>query len=148
MLNLGQSAAALEAHIEATNKEQRDKTARLSPPRVALLIDSMNSARNRRRQDPLRRDRRQGPGIPTSRAIAASSPAARSGFWAEAKPLDPRLYDEDVEFQRAVNRYVHDFEAMLMRVPRRGAFRADDFAVERLMSSDMGKIVRGARRSH
>jgi len=46
-------------------------------------------------------------------------------------------YDSDPEFQQSVNRYVHDFEAMLRRVlaERDGGI----FAVT-LMSSDMGKL--------
>ena len=44
MLTLGQSAAALEQHIEQTHKEQREKDSEAFARRVSLLIDSMHSA--------------------------------------------------------------------------------------------------------
>ena len=44
MLTLGQSAAALEQHIEQTSKEQREKDSEAFARRVSLLIDSMHSA--------------------------------------------------------------------------------------------------------
>jgi hypothetical protein len=46
-------------------------------------------------------------------------------------------YDTDPEFQRSVNRYVHDFEAMLRRVL---AERDGGMIAVTLMSSDMGKL--------
>jgi hypothetical protein len=46
-------------------------------------------------------------------------------------------YDSDLEFQHSVNRYVHDFEAMLRRVM---AERDGGMIAVTLMSSDMGKL--------
>jgi hypothetical protein len=46
-------------------------------------------------------------------------------------------YDSDIEFQRSVNRYVHDFESMLRRVL---AERDGGVMAVTLMSSDMGKL--------
>ena len=46
-------------------------------------------------------------------------------------------YDADPEFQQSVNRYVHDFEAMLRRVL---AERDGGMMAVTLMSSDMGKL--------
>src|SRR5205814_10055468 len=46
-------------------------------------------------------------------------------------------YEADVEFQRSVNSYVHDFEAMLRRVL---AERDGGMIAVTLMSSDMGKL--------
>jgi hypothetical protein len=46
-------------------------------------------------------------------------------------------YELDVEFQRSVNRYVHDFEAMLRRVL---AERDGGMIAVTLMGSDMGKL--------
>ena len=46
-------------------------------------------------------------------------------------------YDSDIEFQRSVNRYVHDFEAMLRRVM---AEREGGIIAVTLMSSDTGKL--------
>jgi hypothetical protein len=46
-------------------------------------------------------------------------------------------YDADTEFQASVNRYVHDFEAMLRRVL---AERDGGMMAVTLLSSDMGKL--------
>jgi len=46
-------------------------------------------------------------------------------------------YDSEPEFQQSVNRYVHDFEAMLRRVL---AERDGGMIAVTLMSSDMGKL--------
>ena len=46
-------------------------------------------------------------------------------------------YEADLEFQRSVNRYVHDFEAMLRRVL---AERDGGAIAVTLMSSDMGRL--------
>ena len=46
-------------------------------------------------------------------------------------------YDAEPEFQQSVNRYVHDFEAMLRRVL---AERDGGMIAVTLMSSDMGKL--------
>jgi hypothetical protein len=46
-------------------------------------------------------------------------------------------YDSDPEFHGSVNRYVHDFEAMLRRVL---AERDGGMIAVTLMSSDMGKL--------
>ncbi len=137
MLNLGQSAAALEAHVEATSKDQRDKDSEAFARRVSLLIDSMNSAAidvgkilsdeiDDKAWDSYLKGNR---GIFTRRAVKLLGGSETRSIRA--------YYDEDVEFQRAVNRYVHDFEAMLRRVlaERDGAIIAVT-----LMSSDMGKL--------
>ena len=44
MITLGQSAAALEQHIEQTSKAQREKESEAFARRVSLLMDSMHSA--------------------------------------------------------------------------------------------------------
>ena len=44
MLNIGQSAAALEQHINRTGQEQRERDSEAFARRVSLLIDSMHSA--------------------------------------------------------------------------------------------------------
>ena len=46
-------------------------------------------------------------------------------------------YESEIEFQQSVNRYVHDFEAMLRRVL---AERDGGMIAVTLMSSDMGKL--------
>jgi hypothetical protein len=54
----------------------------------------------------------------------------------ETRPIRAQ-YETDPEFQRSVNRYVHDFEAMLRRVL---AERDGGSIAVTLMSSDMGKL--------
>jgi hypothetical protein len=54
----------------------------------------------------------------------------------EAKAIRAQ-YEGDGEFQQAVNRYIHDFEAMLRRVL---AERNGGMIAVTLMSSDMGKL--------
>ena len=44
MITLGQTASALEAHIEQTGKDQRERNSEEFAKRVALLMDSMHSA--------------------------------------------------------------------------------------------------------
>lgn len=137
MLTLGQSAAALEAHVEKTQKDQREKGSEAFARRVALLIDSMNSAAidvgkilsdevDEKAWDSYLKGNR---GVFTRRA-------ARLIDGSETRAIRAH-YDSDPEFQQSVNRYVHDFEAMLRRVlaERDGGI----FAVT-LMSSDMGKL--------
>jgi len=46
-------------------------------------------------------------------------------------------YENEIEFQQSVNRYVHDFELMLRRVM---AERDGGIIAVTLLSSDMGKL--------
>lgn len=137
MLTLGQSASALEQHIEQTNAEQREKDSEAFARRVALLIDSMNSAAidvgkiladevDEKAWDSYLKGNR---GIFTRRAVRLLSGSENRAIRSH--------YESDGEFQRSVNRYVHDFESMLRRVlaEREGAMIAVT-----LMSSDMGKL--------
>jgi hypothetical protein len=137
MITLGQTASALEAHIEQTTKEQREKDSEAFAKRVALLIDSMHSAAidvgkimadefdEKAWNSYLKGNR----GVFTSRAVRLIGGSESRAIRAH--------YESDVEFQRSVNRYVADFESMLRRVlaERDGGM----FAVT-LMSSDMGKL--------
>ena len=137
MLTLGQSAAALEQHVERTSKDQREKDSEAFARRVSLLIDSMHSAAidvgkilsdeiDDRAWDSYLKGNR---GVFTRRAVklldGSETRAIRS------------YYEEDLEFQRSVSRYVHDFEAMLRRVL---AERDGGMIAVTLMSSDMGKL--------
>ena len=137
MLTLGQSAAALEQHIEQTNKDQREKDSEAFARRVSLLIDSMHSAAidvgkilsdeiDDRAWDSYLKGNR---GVFTRRAVKLLDGG-------EAKAIRA-YYEEDLEFQRSANRYVHDFEAMLRRVL---AERDGGMIAVTLMSSDMGKL--------
>ena len=137
VLSLGQSAAALEQHIDRTSKEQREKDSEAFARRVSLLIDSMNSAAidvgkilsdeiDERAWDSYLKGNR---GVFTRRAVRLLSGGETRAIRAH--------YEAEPEFQQSVNRYVHDFEAMLRRVL---AERDGGMMAVTLMSSDMGKL--------
>ena len=137
MLTLGQTASALEAHIEQTGKEQREKDSEAFAKRVALLIDSMHSAAidvGKIMEDDF--DERAWNAYLKGNRGVFTSRAVRLIGGGESRAIRAH-YESDVEFQRSVNRYVADFESMLRRVlaERDGGM----FAVT-LMSSDMGKL--------
>jgi hypothetical protein len=137
MFTLGQTASALEAHIEQTSKEQREKDSEVFAKRVALLIDSMHSAAidvGKILSDEID-DKAWGAYLKGNRGVFTSR-AVRLIGGSESRAIRAH-YETDSEFQRSVNRYVHDFESMLRRVlaERDGGI----FAVT-LMSSDMGKL--------
>ena len=137
MLSIGQSAAALEAHLEQTGKDQRQQDSEAFARRVSLLIDSMNSAAidvgkilsdevdDKAWESYLKGNR----GVFTRRAV-------RLLDGGETRAIRTH-YDSDLEFQQSVNRYVHDFEAMLRRVL---AERDGGMIAVTLMSSDMGRL--------
>jgi DNA repair exonuclease SbcCD ATPase subunit len=137
MLSLGQTATALERHMEETATEQREKDSETFARRVAMLMDSMNSAAidvgkilsdevDEKAWDSYLKGNR---GVFTRRAVRLMDGSETRAIRAH--------YDSDGEFQQSVNRYVHDFEAMLRRVlgERDGGVMAVT-----LMSSDMGKL--------
>jgi len=137
MLNLGQSAAALEQHIEQTHAQQREKDSEAFARRVSLLIDSMHSASidvgkilsdevDEKAWDSYLKGNR---GVFTRRAV-------RLLGGGEHKAIRIH-YEEDREFHASVDRYVHDFESMLRRVL---AERDGGMMAVTLMSSDMGKL--------
>jgi hypothetical protein len=137
MISIGQSAAALDAHLQETTEAQRQPETENFAKRVSLLIDSMHSASidvgkilsdevdDRAWSAYLKGDR----GIFTRRA-------SRLIGGTESKSLAAH-YETDREFHESVNRYVHDFEAMLRRVH---AERDGGLLSVTLMSSDMGKL--------
>lgn len=137
MINIGQSAAALDAHLQETTEAQRQHDSENFAKRVSLLIDSMHSASidvgkilsdevdDRAWASYLKGDR----GVFTRRA-------ARLIGGTEAKAIAAH-YETDREFHESANRYVHDFEAMLRRVH---AERDGGLLSVTLMSSDMGKL--------
>ena len=137
MIALGQSATALEAHIEQTSKEQREKDSEVFAKRVAILIDSMHSAAidvGKIMADEID-DKAWNSYLKGNRGVFTSR-AVRLIGGSETRALRSH-YESDTEFQPSVNRYVHDFEAMLRRVlaERDGAMIAVT-----LLSSDMGKL--------
>ncbi|HEY7005403.1 MAG TPA: hypothetical protein VH392_02875 [Sphingomicrobium sp.] len=134
---LGQGAAALEQHLEETQKEQREKDSEAFARRVALLIDSMHSAAidvGKILSDEID-DKAWGAYLKGNRGVFTSR-AVRLIDGSETRALRAH-YETDLEFQRSVNRYVHDFEAMLRRVL---AERDGGMIAVTLMSSDMGKL--------
>jgi uncharacterized phage infection (PIP) family protein YhgE len=137
MLTLGQSAAALEQHIERTNKETREKDSEAFARRVSLLIDSMHSAAidvGKILSDEID-DKAWGAYLKGNRGVFTSR-AVRLLGGSETRAIRAH-YEIDLEFERSVNRYVHDFEAMLRRVL---AERDGGMIAVTLLSSDMGKL--------
>jgi predicted nucleic acid-binding Zn-ribbon protein len=137
MLTLGQTAAALEQHIEATSKDQREKDSEAFARRVSLLIDSMHSAAidvGKILSDEID-DKAWDSYIKGNRGVFTRR-AVRLMGGSETRAIKTH-YDRDVEFQRSVNRYIADFEAMLRRVV---AERDGGMIAVTLMSSDMGKL--------
>jgi predicted nucleic acid-binding Zn-ribbon protein len=137
MVTIGQSAAALEQHIEETQKDQREKDSEAFARRVSLLIDSMHSAAidvGKILSDEID-DKAWGAYLKGNRGVFTSR-AVRLIGGSETRAIRAH-YDSDLEFQRSVNRYVHDFESMLRRVV---AERDGGIIAVTLMSSDMGKL--------
>ncbi|HEY4070724.1 MAG TPA: hypothetical protein VGM04_04100 [Sphingomicrobium sp.] len=134
---LGQGAAALEQHLEETQKDQREKDSEAFARRVALLMDSMHSAAidvGKILSDEID-DKAWGAYLKGNRGVFTSR-AVRLIDGSETRSLRAH-YDNEPEFQQSVNRYVHDFEAMLRRVL---AERDGGMIAVTLMSSDMGKL--------
>ncbi len=137
MLALGDTASALEDRIEAARIEREEKEHENFSRRVALLIESLNSTAidvtkilSNEVTDSawaayLKGDR----GVFTRRAVRLIDST-------EAREI-ARHYEEEPEFREQVNRYIHDFEAMLRRVL---ADRDGSPLGVTILSSDMGKL--------
>jgi hypothetical protein len=137
MLSIGQSAVALEAHLERAREAQLKDSGEEFALRVSLLMDSMHSAAidvqkilsdevdDKAWNHYLKGNR----GVFTRRAV-------RLLGGTETKAISGQ-YETDPEFRNAVNHYVEDFEAMLRRVL---AERDGGMIAVTLMSSDMGKL--------
>ncbi len=137
MLTIAETSAQVEARIASAHTEideaDRDSFAR----RVALLIESLNSTAidvtkilsndvtDSAWSAYLKGDR----GIFTRRAVRLLDAG-------EVREIG-RHYNEEPEFREQVNRYIHDFEAMLRNVL---ATRAGSPLGVTLLSSDMGKL--------
>jgi len=137
MLNIGQSAAALEQHINRTGQEQRERDSEAFARRVSLLIDSMHSAAidvGKILSDEVD-EKAWGAYLKGNRGVFTRR-AVRLIGGSETRSIAAH-YETDAEFQHSVNRYVHDFEAMLRRVL---AERDGGMIAVTLMSSDMGKL--------
>lgn len=137
MLTISETSAALEARIaDARDEAERNDRANFAR-RVALLIESLNSTAI----DVTKILSNEV----TDTAWAAYLRGDRGVFARRAvKLLDAgevreiaRHYDADPEFHEQVNRYIHDFEAMLRNVL---ATREGSTLGVTLLSSDTGKL--------
>ena len=137
MLKIGETAAAVEARIDDARKEREERDAETFSRRVALLIESLNSTAidvtkilSNEVTDSawaayLKGDR----GVFTRRAVRLLDNS-------EARAI-MQHYESEPEFREQVNRYVHDFEAMLRRIL---ADRDSSALGVTVLSSDMGKL--------
>jgi hypothetical protein len=130
---IGETSAALEAKVEAAEAVERESFTR----RASALIEALNSAAidlSRGLSEEigdaawaayLKGDR----GVFTRRAVRLLD--------AEEAGEIVQLYEADAGFRDAVNRYIHDFEAMLRIVL---AQRDGSPLSVTLLSSDVGKV--------
>jgi hypothetical protein len=137
MLTIGETAAAIESRIDDARKERDAAESESFSRRVALLIESLNSTAidvtkilsndvtDSAWAAYLKGDR----GVFTRRAVRLLDAT-------EAREI-ARHYEEEPEFREQVNRYIHDFEAMLRRIL---ADREGSVLGVTLLSSDMGKL--------
>ncbi len=137
LATIADTAAAVEARIAAARQETEEADHTDFAPRVALLIEALNSTAidvtrilstdvaDDAWASYLRGDR----GVFTRRAV-------RLLDHGDAKVVASH-YGDDPAFHDLVNRYVHDFEAMLRRVL---ASRDGTPMGVTLLSSDMGKL--------
>lgn len=137
VLTIAETSASIEQRIEAAKAELEDSDRDHFARRVSLLIEALNSASidiaktfahdvsDSAWAAYLKGDR----GVFTRRAVRLLDPG-------EAREI-ARLYDEDAAFREQVNRYIHDFEAMLRQIL---ALRDGSPLGVTLLSSDMGKL--------
>jgi len=137
MVTIGETTAAVEARIDEAQVNLRENDSENFSRRVALLIESLNSTAidvtkilSNEVTDSawaayLKGDR----GVFTRRAVRLLDTG-------EAREI-ARHYEEEPEFREQVNRYIHDFEALLRRVL---AERDGSPMGVTLLSSDVGKL--------
>ncbi len=137
MLTIAETTRTVENHINEAKAEAERSDQDNFSRRVSLLIESLNSTAidvtkilSNEVTDAawaayLRGDR----GVFTRRAVKLLEAG-------EARDI-ARHYEEEPEFREQVNRYIHDFEAMLRRVL---AVRDGTPLGVTLLSSDMGKL--------
>jgi methyl-accepting chemotaxis protein len=137
MLTIGEAAAAVEARIDQERREREASESDQFSRRVALLIESLNSTAidvtkilsnevtDSAWASYLKGDR----GVFTRRAVRLIDNS-------EAREI-VQHYENEPEFREQVNRYIHDFEAMLRRIL---ADRDSSALGVTVLSSDMGKL--------
>lgn len=137
LLGISEAAAAVERRIEEAQRAREERDADSLARHLALLIESLNSTAidvtkilsndvtDNAWTAYLKGDR----GVFTRRAV-------RLLDHSEAREI-LRHYDEEPEFREQVNRYIHDFEAMMRRIL---ADRDSSPLGVTILSSDMGKL--------
>lgn len=137
LMTIAESTAAIEARIDAERSEREASNQDNFARRVSLLIEALNSASiditktfSHEVTDSawaayLKGDR----GVFTRRAVRLLDAG-------EAREI-ARLHHDDAEFREHVNRYIHDFEAMLRQILTQ---RDGSPLGVTLLSSDMGKL--------
>ncbi|MET4897629.1 hypothetical protein RN629_10760 [Sphingomonadaceae bacterium jetA1] len=134
---IAEKTAIVESRIEEARTEREDADRDSFARRASLLVESLNSAS-------IDIAKIYAPDV-TDSAWAAYLKGDRGVFTRRAvRILDisqareiADLYDEDPKFREHVNRYIHDFEAMLRAVL---AQRDGSPLGVTLLSSDMGKL--------
>ncbi|WP_343346993.1 hypothetical protein WJT74_03655 [Sphingomicrobium sp. XHP0239] len=137
MLSIGQTASALESHMAEIEDGTREGQTEQFAAQVSLLMESMNSAAidvEKILSDEVD-DKSWAAYLKGERGVFTRK-AVRLLSAGEAREIGS-IYDDDPEFRGAVNRFIHDFEAMLRRVL---AERDGAIIGVTLMSSDMGKL--------
>lgn len=137
LMSIAETTAAVEARIDAERAEREAANQDNFARRVSLLIEALNSAS-------IDITKTFAPEV-TDSAWAAYLKGDRGVFTRRAvRLLDTgeareiaRLYDGDPVFRENVNRYIHDFEAMLRQIL--GLRDGSPLGVT-LLSSDMGKL--------
>ncbi|SOB87887.1 hypothetical protein SAMN06297144_3025 [Sphingomonas guangdongensis] len=137
LMTIAESTAAIEQRLDAERAEREASNQDNFARRVSLLIEALNSASidisktfSHEVTDSawsayLKGDR----GVFTRRAVRLLDTA-------QAREI-ARLHEEDPTFREHVNRYIHDFEAMLRQIL---ALRDGSPLGVTLLSSDMGKL--------
>jgi ABC-type transporter Mla subunit MlaD len=137
MLTIGEASSAVERRIEEARAEREAADQDNFARRVSLLVEALNSASI----DITKAFSHEV----TDSAWAAYLKGDRGVFTRRAVRLldnsDAReiasLHENDPQFREQVNRYIHDFEAMLRQVL---ALRDGSPLGVTLLSSDMGKL--------
>ena len=137
MLAIADSTASVESRLQDARAERENADQETLARRVSLLIESLNSASidiaktfstdvsDSAWSAYLKGDR----GVFTRRAVRLLDSA-------EAREI-ARLHEEDPAFREQVNRYIHDFEAMLRTILSQ---RDGSPLGVTILSSDMGKL--------
>lgn len=137
MLAIADSTALVESRLQDARAERENADQETLARRVSLLIESLNSASidiaktfstdvsDSAWSAYLKGDR----GVFTRRAVRLLDSA-------EAREI-ARLHEEDPAFREQVNRYIHDFEAMLRTILSQ---RDGSPLGVTILSSDMGKL--------